>query len=230
MRTIRWSDAVLVAAVLGVSAFAGMAQGDEIKLKGGTKFSGAVLGRDGERVVIGLPRASVIAINDEVLPPPVVEGTKAPTFSVVDMAGATHTFGAKDSHVTLVNFWASWCPHCRSDVNLMKDLFAKYHDKGLRIITVSIDQDISRLTQFVKDQQLPYPVVAAFKDMDSAEAQLPPMFEAQGVPTYFLIDDQGIIAKTFSGSAMEGKVDLEGDVQRLLEAASPGSAKPERKT
>ena len=230
MRDTWTPGAALIAGLVSLSSLAGMAQGDEIKLKDGTRFPGSVLGRDGNRVVIGVPRALVEAIDGETLPLPVVEGTKAPAFSVVDVNGATQTLGSEQGKPTLIHFWASWCPHCRSDVPMMKTLFTKYHDKGLRLIAISIDQDIAKLTQFLSDQQLPYPVVPAFKDMAAPAAKLPDQYEAQGVPTYFLVDAKGVIAKTFSGSATEGKIDLESDVQKLLDTTVPPAAKPDKKS
>ena len=207
---------VMSGAILVGLSLSGWVAAEQIKLQDGTEFSGSILGRDGDRIVVGLPRASVVAVDGESLPAPVTAGAAAPAFSAVDLSGATQSLGASKGEATLVHFWASWCPHCRSDVKLMKELFARYQGKGLRIVTVSIDQDVNKLTQFVKDQQIPYPVVSAYQDPDSPNAQLPELYEAQGVPAYYLVDAKGMIAKTFSGSVTEGKKDLEDDLQKLL--------------
>lgn len=214
-----WRSEILVVAGISLS-MAGLLNADEITLKDGTKFSGSVLGRDGERVVIALPRASVAAVGGEALPEAVTEGSKAPSFEVQDVKGAKQTLGAANGDATLLSFWASWCPHCRSDIPMMKELTAKYGGKGLRIVSVSVDQDIDRLTQFLKDQDLSYPVVAAFKDPGKPAAALPELYEAQGVPAYFLIDANGTVVKTYSGSITEGRVDIDSDVQQVLESVS----------
>ena len=208
-----------VIALVSALMAGGLASAEQIKLQDGTEFSGSILGRDGDRVVISLPRASVASVGGEALPAPVTTGAKAPDFSVTDLSGTTQSLGASKGEATLVHFWASWCPHCRSDVKLMKDLFARYQGKGLRIVTISIDQDVSKLTQFVKDQQIPYSVISAYQDPRGPAAQLPEMYEAQGVPAYYLVDAQGVVAKTFSGSVAEGGADLEGDLQKLMAAA-----------
>lgn len=212
-----WRSGILAITVIGLS-MAGLAVADEIALKDGTKFSGTVLGRDGERVVIALPRASVASVGGETLPEAVTEGSKAPPFEVEDLKGATQTLGAAKGEATLLSFWASWCPHCRSDIPMMNELMAKYGGKGLRIVAVSVDQEVDRLMQFLKDQKLSYPIVAAFKDPGKPAAALPEMYEAQGVPAYFLIDAQGTVVKTYSGSITEGRVDIDSDVQQVLES------------
>ena len=215
-----WWRVVAAAVILGSAAPADRARAEEITLKDGTKVSGTVLGRDGERVVIGLPRANVTAVDGVALPTPVVEGSRAPAFRVEDVNGKTRTLGAEQGEATLLSFWASWCPHCRSDIPLMTELFTKYGDHGLRIVAVSVDQEMNRLTDFLKEHGLPYPVVAAFKDPGQPAAVLPELYEAQGVPAYFLIDAKGVVVKTYSGSITEGKVNVESDVQQLLETVS----------
>ena len=210
----------MMMALTGALLVSGVAAAEKITLQDGTEFSGSILGRDGDRIVVSVPRSSVIAVDGESLPAPVTTGSAAPEFSAVDLSGATQTLGASKGEATLVHFWASWCPHCRSDVPLMKDLFARYRGKGLRIVTVSIDQDANKLTQFVKDQQIPYPVISAYKDPKGPNAQLPELYEAQGVPAYYLVDAKGVIAQTFSGSVTEGKRDLESDLQKLLATVS----------
>ena len=131
----------------------------QIQLEDGTEFSGDVLQRSGEEVIIRLPRASVAAIDGTPLPTPVAQGEKAPEFSVLDLNGGTQTLGVSDGAATMVHFWASWCPHCRSDVKLMKELYARYDGKGLRMVMVSVDQDRSDLDTFIQKQDLPYPII-----------------------------------------------------------------------
>jgi len=124
-----WLAASLVAFVCG-----GAASGDQIRLKDGTEVSGAVLQQDGENLIVRLSRDDVAAVNGRPLPPPVVEGEIAPEFSVVDVAGNRQSLTQYRGKMTLVTFWATWCPYCRSDLPLMKALFGKYHDRGLEIL------------------------------------------------------------------------------------------------
>lgn len=196
-----------------------------ITLKDGTEFSGGVMGKDGESIVVRLPRSSVQAIDGQPVPPPVAVGVKAPAFEAIDLAGNKHVLPSKDHKVTVVMFWASWCPHCRSDVPLLKEMTAKYADKGLRILAISIDRDVDKLKQFVAREQLPYPVIASEgPGMSPEQAALPDRYESQGVPGYYVVDGKGMITKTLSGSVVEGKVDLEGHIRSLLGIASTAQA------
>ncbi len=206
----------IVSAVLCGSQ-AGVA--DEITLKDGTKVSATVLQRDGESVILQVPRAAIDAVNGAPLPLPVAVGSPAPAFTAVDLAGVTRTLSEHRGRPVLMQFWASWCPHCRSDLALMKRLFAQYQGRQLGMVTVSIDQDVETLRAFVKKQQVAYPVIAASAHPDLAER-----YELQGVPAYYLIDADGVIAKTWSGSVSERPADFEDAVARLVSGPTPQSA------
>ena len=212
------------AALLSAGVFVSPAAAERIKLKDGTEFAARVGSRDGANVMLVVPRASVETVDGQPLPPPVAEGYAAPPFSVTDLAGHPQTLGSASGEVTVVNFWASWCPHCRHDVDLMKDLFARYQGKGVRFVTVSVDQNLDALNKFISEQQLPYPVVASGSATpDSPEFRLAVLYETSGVPAYFIVDAKGVIAKTFSGSIAEGKHDLDALLKSLLPARPTAS-------
>ena len=220
------AGSVLLGASLALWLLPHSLPADQIKLKDGTEVSADLLGKDARGVVVQFPRSAVASVNGQPLPPPVTEGTAAPQAEVVDLNGATQAVPDPNAKVTLLKFWATWCPHCRSDVSLMKELNAKYQGQGLRIVAASIDKDLEKLKAFVKEKELSYPVVAIqAPEASKLQASLPDLYETQGVPGYFLIDSHGMIAKTFAGSLTESKVDLESILKPLLGIAqTPPSA------
>ncbi|MBI1992495.1 MAG: TlpA family protein disulfide reductase [Candidatus Omnitrophica bacterium] len=206
---------IVLALVAGASTLVGA---EEIQLKDGTKVSGTVLQKDDESVYVQLPRASVESVDGKPLPPPVAAGTTAPAFEAVDLAGAPQSLAANKGHVVLLQFWASWCPHCRSDLPYLKELATKYPKKGLRVLTVSVDQELDKLQAFLQKEQVPYPVIHA-----AAYPSLPERYEMQGIPGYYLIDAKGTIAKVWAGALTEGpaagKAELEGLLDTLLKTS-----------
>ena len=208
---VRIARRVILSACLFAAAGITAVHADQIRLKDGTEVSATLLDTDGESVVVRIPRTSIEAVNGRPLPPPLVAGAQAPDFTAVDLQGTTQTMAQNRGHTTLLQFWASWCPHCRSDLPLMKKLFTSYQDKGLRVVTVSVDQQLEGLQAFVRDQAIPYPVIAAL-----TYPSVPELYESRGVPSYYLIDAEGNIAKTWSGSVTERKGDFEEVLTRLL--------------
>ena len=220
--TVRGKDAehvVLAVPRASVAAIDGMA--DQVRLQNGTEFPAILLRKDEQQVLLALPRSSVATIDGQPMPPPVIAGSKAPAFTAVDLNGVTHALEGAGSRATLLQFWATWCPHCRSDLNLMKQLFTQYQGQGFRLLTVSEDQDLDKLRSFVTSQSVPYPVIPTAGPSASSQSALPDLYPTQGVLGYYLIDAKGVIAQVFSGSVTERPQDLEGAVKRLLAAAGP---------
>ena len=204
-----------VVALLLVMAQA--AGADQIKLKDGTRVSGTVVQRNGEALLIQVPRASVDSVNGQPLPAPVIAGSAAPLFSVADVQGMNHGVPGPEREATLLKFWATWCPHCRSDVPLMKTLAMKYQGRNFQLLTVSIDQDRKALDAFLEKEQIAYPVIA--RAAGPMQAAVPDLYEVQGIPAYFLIGSDGKVVKTWAGSLTEGRVDIDAALAPLLSPA-----------
>ena len=90
---------------------------------------------------------------------------------------------------TMVVFWATWCPPCRREIPLLKDLYKKYSAKGLQMLAVAVNfrETRDQVVQFANDNELPYTVLW---DADNSVSE---HYGVQGIPTVLLIDPQGVI-------------------------------------
>ena len=50
--------------------------------------------------------------------------------------------------VVLINFWATWCGPCRMEIPDFNELYKKYNDKGLEILSISISDSYEQLIKF----------------------------------------------------------------------------------
>jgi len=205
------SIVVAVGAIL--TAAARSAGAETIKLKDGQEISGTLVDEGEEGVAVILPRSAIAAVNGQPFQNP-----PAPAFTAVDVKGAKHSVPDSKSRVTLLKFWASWCPYCRSDIPLMKEVFERYRDRGLQVLAVSVmERNPEQLKALLQQEQLPYPVIPTVGDGVSAEqAAIASLYQYQGVPAYFVIDADGIIVKRFSGALSKRKADLEAVLTPLL--------------
>lgn len=193
---------------------------DQIRLQDGVQLEGLIVDRDHESVLIKLPRPQIASVNGKPLPPPVGPGTPAPLFQGTDMTGTVRVVPEPTAKATLVKFWATWCPHCRADIGLMKDLTARYGSGGFALVTVSVDRDIKALEKLVQHEHITYPVLAAYGS-DTTLASVPERYEARGIPAYYLIDARGVIVHVWSGSLRETGAAIEDTLTQLLTSASP---------
>ncbi|MHB1195463.1 MAG: redoxin domain-containing protein [Lutibacter sp.] len=106
---------------------------------------------------------------------------------------------------TLIDFWASWCPPCRSESKLLNSLYGAYNAKGFEIYGISLDSKPENwLNAIEKDKRIWTEVstVEGFKTAVSVE------YGITALPTNFLIDASGkIVAVNIHGRELKEKID-----------------------
>ena len=130
-----------------------------------------------------------------------------PNFSVSDLSGKPLSADQLQGRVVLVEFWATWCPPCRSTLSWLGDLKAKYGEK-LAIVALAVEspeegirKTASSLSPDLRWAITDAPTAAAFGDITS-------------VPTLFLFDRSGKTARVLYGAPP----DLHQQAEKTLEA------------
>jgi thiol-disulfide isomerase/thioredoxin len=132
------------------------------------------------------PDAGAVSLPQETGPKPPVRFVKNPV-TVPDLTLKTidgRTLSSRDwkGKVTLVNFWATWCPPCREEIPDLIKLQERYKDQ-LLIIGVSSDEGpVEEVAKFVKDHKMNYAIVMETPELTKA---FPGIF---ALPTTFVID------------------------------------------
>ncbi|WP_299208497.1 TlpA disulfide reductase family protein [uncultured Dokdonia sp.] len=139
-------------------------------------------------------------------------GNKAPEFSAPTPDGKELALSETLGKYTIIDFWASWCKPCRMENPNVVRVYNKYHDKGLNIISVSLDQPGQKqrwLGAIEKDQMDWYHV----SNLQFWNDPIPRSYGVRAIPATFLLDETGtIIAKDLRGQALENKIaELLGD-------------------
>ena len=100
----------------------------------------------------------------------------------------------KDLHgrVVMLNFWATWCIPCRSEIPSLSAMQKDLESRGLSVIGVSYDDTASLVQQFQKEIPQSYQIVLGGREVGS---QLP----ASPLPTTYIIDRQGRIRDKMIG-------------------------------
>ncbi|MGL5683007.1 MAG: TlpA family protein disulfide reductase [Marinifilaceae bacterium] len=119
-----------------------------------------------------------------------VPGGKAPNFELTDIKGQKQSLHSVQGKVKLVDFWASWCGPCRAESPHLKELYAKYKDKGLQIVGVSLDTKQERWEKAVQQDGLPWIHMSDLKGWDSDITKL---YFFNSIPTMVLIDENNNI-------------------------------------
>ena len=132
----------------------------------------------------------------------------APAFSLTDIAGNPLNLSDYKGKVVLLDFWATWCEPCRSEVPKLTSLVQRYHQQDLAVIGVSLDDNAESVRRFAGEYKLNYPIALGKEEVYQAYGGI------FSLPTAFLIGRDGrIYAKHF------GAVDLsvlELEIRQLL--------------
>jgi thiol-disulfide isomerase/thioredoxin len=103
--------------------------------------------------------------------------------------------------VVLVDYWATTCDPWKNDLPKLKELYAKYRNKGFEIVAISLDAEKSDVSKFVQTAAIPWPVVFEPGALDSAPAL---QYGILALPTQFLVDAEGkVVSRNIHVSQLE---------------------------
>jgi thiol-disulfide isomerase/thioredoxin len=136
-------------------------------------------------------------------------------FSLKSMEGQSISLSQYKGKVTLVVFWASWCPPCIKEIPDLIELQNKYKNKGLQVLSINLDEDEDRRIEVPKLQNRfsgwNYPILVG--DGSAAKA----FGGVQGIPTSFFVNQNGKVLDKLEGAVP--KYLLESAIQVHLKAS-----------
>lgn len=88
--------------------------------------------------------------------------------------------------ITLLVFWSTDCPHCAQMNQALKEMYPEFHQKGVKIVSVALDDEMSDLSRYLKQSNLPWPIYADGKGWDSPIVET---FHLYATPTMFLVNE-----------------------------------------
>jgi len=195
-----------------VEVFSGvllLAIGALIFINGLTYVSGWLGRFDPTQIIAGLaPHAPVT--NPAPSAPSNPSLQPAPDVTFKNLEGADVSLSSMKGKVVLLNFWATWCEPCRSEIPVLIGLQDKYSSKGFTMLGASMDEDgVKAVDPFIhttnfnvggQQRTMDYPIVLGTDAITDKFGGL------LGMPTSYLISRDGKIVKKYIGVVNEQQV------------------------
>jgi len=112
---------------------------------------------------------------------------QAPGFALYDMNNELIKWADYKGKVTLVNFWATWCPPCVEEVPSLNSLAARYSGQEFEVVSIDFRETPQQLREFTEQIPVDFPVLF---DLDGKVSMDWKVFS---FPSSFIIDRQGYI-------------------------------------
>ena len=132
-------------------------------------------------------------------------GSEAPDFTLADTNGVKVSLSDFRGKVVVIDFWASWCRPCRQENPNMVRLYKSFHDKGLEILGVSLDNDRRSWMDAIHKDGLYWTQISDLKQWECVVAR---QYRVSGIPFTVLIDRDGkVVAKGLRGNELRQRVE-----------------------
>jgi cytochrome c biogenesis protein CcmG/thiol:disulfide interchange protein DsbE len=163
--------------------------------------------------LIASPPAVGLRIGDAA-PEVTVAADDGSTYQLTDLSGRPIRLADLRGKAVWLNFFTTWCPPCQAEVPILRDVAARYRDRGLELVAISVQETSpADVAAYAARYQLGYTI-----GFDGS-GRIFREYKAYGLPTQVFIDPNGVIA-----NVVAAPLDAAGaaaQIERIL-PASPG--------
>ena len=122
-------------------------------------------------------------------------GDAAPQFELSDLQGGKHSLADYLGKVVLINFWASWCRECITEMPSLNTLYAQFSGQGLAVLGVTVDRKPEDARSAAKNAGIAFPILLDIKGEVFIKK-----YAVIGLPTTIILDRKGIVREILIGT------------------------------
>lgn len=137
----------------------------------------------------------------------VPEKPRLPNIELATIDGKAWKLHDNLGSIVVLNFWATWCAPCRTEIPILLKIGENYKKQDIRIFGVAVDESgIDVIKKFVDEYKIDYPILIPLPDS--------PFFNLDSMPTTLLIDSEGRLAEKYVGAFPEKLI--RSDIEKLI--------------
>lgn len=111
-------------------------------------------------------------------------GDIAPDFSGKNPDGKIISLNENLGEITIVHFWAPWCPACSAKIHFLQETYLNFEQKGLNIISICVGEDGEEWRNEIEEYNLDWLHISDL-------APIQDLYGIRTIPTLFILDKNG---------------------------------------
>ena len=134
----------------------------------------------------------------------------APGFALPSRAGDTVSLDKLKGQVVMINFWASWCGPCRTEMPLLDQMYKRYSPLGFTLIGVNVEADTKDAEKLLATVPVTFPVLF------DKENKVSKMYDVNAMPSSVFIDRKGNVRYLHRGYKAGDEGEYLNQIRALL--------------
>lgn len=128
-------------------------------------------------------------------------GQRAPDFTLPALDGSSYTLSDIHDRPVLINFWATWCAPCRSEMPVIEAAYQAHKSNGLIVLAVDVEENPEVAEAFAGWLGITFPV------LDDGSGEISRRYRVTALPTSFFVDVDGVVRAWQAGAMNEAVLD-----------------------
>jgi cytochrome c biogenesis protein CcmG/thiol:disulfide interchange protein DsbE len=133
-------------------------------------------------------------------PHPPAIGKPAPVFVRPTLDGGRVDLAALRGKVVLLDFWATWCAPCQTEMPTFANWQRQYAAQGLQVVGVSMDDDAAPVRRLAARLKINYPMLMGDEKLGAQYGGI------LGLPLIYVIGRDGVVRARFQGETDPAKI------------------------
>ncbi|RYZ28361.1 MAG: TlpA family protein disulfide reductase [Chitinophagaceae bacterium] len=140
-------------------------------------------------------------------------GQPLPNLRLVNTANKRVPLLDSNAKLNMLVFWASWCGPCRLEIPVLKEIQKEYSNKGLRLVSISIDNNRANWQKAVEEEKMPWEQLLVDENkIEEVEQQ----FNFKAIPLVVFTDNRGKEVERFIGYDKDGKTNYATLIRKFI--------------
>ncbi len=145
-------------------------------------------------------------------------GQRGPGLALAGLDGRRTALEDHRGRLVVLNFWATWCEPCTTEMPTLEALWQEYRRRGLVVLGVSVDRGapLGVIGPYARNLKLTFPILLD-PDLTAASA-----WRVTALPATFLVRPGGEVAGVAHGAREWNSAEMKALIERLLPGARAG--------